>query len=121
MDSKRRFDWQEVVDLHPQGYVELQGDATVIHGPIESVTIDEFDFVVIKLRWAAEMGAMGTPTFMKWKNSPTNTEIKFPNLTAPFVFQDTENGKRVLFSGMNILYIGPVEGLNPKRVEGLEV
>ena len=121
MDSESRLDWREVVDLHPGGYVELQKDETIIHGPIESVTIDDTDFVVITLKWAAKMGAMGTPTFGKWKTSPEDTKIRFPNLLVPFAFQDVPKGKRVLFAGMNILYIDPVKGVDPNSVEGLVI
>jgi len=116
-----RFDWREVVDLQPKGYLEMQGGGIVIHGPIDSVSIDEFDSVRIKLKWAAEMGALMTPDFGKWKNSPENTEVVFPNFVAPFVFEDMPGkGARVQF-GLNILYIEPVNGLNPAEVEGLHI
>jgi hypothetical protein len=122
MSDKTHYEWKEVVDLQPKGYLELQNPETktVIHGPIESISIDEFDLVRIKLKWAAKMGTPGTPTFMKWRNSPENTEVVFPNLVVPFSFQDTEKGKRVLF-GFNILYIDPVRGLDSKMVEGLRI
>jgi len=115
-------DWQEVVDLQPQGYLELQSQkkGEIIHGPIESVSIDEFDMVHIKLNWAAKMGTPGTETFGKWVNSPEDTEVVFPNLVVPFDFQDTEKGRRVVF-GSNILYIPLVEGIDPERVDGLEL
>lgn len=119
---KEHFDWEEVVAMKPQGYVEIQDPRAqiVIHGPIESISVDENDFVQIRLKWAAKMGAMGTPTFMEWVNSPENKTMSFPNLVVPFVIEDTpEKGRRVRF-GFNILYIDPVEGLDPKKVEGLE-
>ena len=120
---QERFDWEEVVAMKPRGYVEIQDSKakTVIHGPIESILVDKDDFVQIQLKWAAKMGAMGTPTFMKWVNSPENKTMSFPNLVVPFVIEDTpEKGKRIRF-GFNILYINPVEGLDPKKVEGLEL
>ena len=124
MDFEMRYDWQEVVDIHPQGYLEIQSIemGIIVHGPIESIFVDEFDFVIIKLKWAAQMGMMGRSSFMKWKNSPHNKTIMFPNLMVPFVVDDTlDKGKRVRFMAVNILYVDPVEGLDPSRIEGLEI
>lgn len=121
MSSLAHRDWQEVVDLQPKGYLEIQNSEAVIHGPIESILIDAFDVVRIKLKWAAKMGTLGTPTFMKWESLPKDIEIVFPNLVVPFVFENTPSkGKRVRF-GINILYIDKVAGLDPSLVKGLEV
>jgi hypothetical protein len=118
MDTK--VDWQEIVDKKPKGYLELQNDQHVVHGPIESVELGDDDIVIIKLKWTAEMKKEnGIPTF-EWK-AMTNKPFAFPNLTVPFVIEETpEKGPRVRF-GLNILYLNAVEGLDPATVEGLEL
>jgi hypothetical protein len=57
-------DWNQVVAMSPHGYAEFQDheNQIVIHGPVESVTVDEMDMVCIKLKWAAQMGLLGTST-----------------------------------------------------------
>lgn len=116
-----KSDWQEVADLNPRGYAEFQdGTTEVLHGPVESVTIDDNDMVHIKLKWAAKMGVPGSPTFMKWRNSSQDTEITFPNLMVSFEFQNTSKGRRIRF-GLNILYINEVKGVDPSKVEGLVI
>lgn len=120
--AMQRYDWREVVDLNPQGYLEIQDSKTntVIHGPVERVFIDDGDFVHIELKWCAQMGLPGTPTFGRWKYKPDLKDVTFPNLIAPFELQETpQKGKRICFSCVNLLYLERVEGLNPAQVEGL--
>lgn len=124
MSLEQHFDWREVVGLQPKGYMETQEAVSgrIIHGPVESVSIDEDDFVHIKLKWAAETWAIGYPGFGGFKNSPDDIELIFPNLIVPFVFDDTPNkGRRVRFAVLNILYLQPVEGIDPSKVEGLHI
>lgn len=116
-----RYDWQEVVDLEPKGYLEIQDPTAgkVFHGPVERVSIDEDDFVRIQLKWAAEMGLIGTSTFGTWKYNPDLKEVTFPNLVVPFVLENTpEKGRRVRFKVVNIIYLNKVEGIDPVNVEG---
>jgi hypothetical protein len=120
--SERKFDWQEVVNLRPQGYLELNDGKTAIHGPIESVTIDNrTDYVLITLAWRASMplSENGVPNG-KWTKAENDTPITFPNLVIPFVIEETggEKGPRIRF-GLNILYLNPITGLDPSSVEGL--
>src|SRR5690349_21471272 len=99
----QEIDWQKVVNLNPQGYMELNDTNIVIHGPVESVIIDDNDNVVITLKWAAEMPYVGKPGFGTWKNAPQHKKMSFPNLMADFVIEDTPNkGPRVRF-GLNIM------------------
>ena len=114
-------DWQRVVDLAPKGYVEFNDGNTVIHGPLESIEVDEIDMVVITLKWAARMPYPRKPGFGKWSNSPENRVKRFPNLMVPFKIKNTpEKGPRVQF-GLNILFVDEVQSLDPAQVEGLVV
>lgn len=116
-----RVDWNEIVELDPKGYVELNDGKTAIHGPLESIKINEMDMVEIRLKWRAQValgGAAGMPQG-NWKAAPNDGPILFPNFVVPFEIEDTpEKGPRVRF-GINILYINPVKGIDPSRVEGL--
>ena len=118
-----QVDWQEVVDRKPKGYLELNNGERVIHGPIEDIAIDESDFVVITLKWAARMELNGGIPSGRWVVAEEkDKEAIIPNLVVPFVIEDTPNkGPRVRFAGTNILYFNEVEGLNPARVEGLVI
>jgi len=119
-----RYDWQEVVDLEPKGYLEIQDSKAgkVFHGPVERVSIDEGDFVRIQLKWAAEMGLPDTSTFGTWKYYPDLKEVTFPNLVVPFILESTpEKGRRVRFKRLNILYLDKVEGIDPANIKGFPV
>ncbi|MEK7584497.1 MAG: hypothetical protein AAB490_04580 [Patescibacteria group bacterium] len=123
-DQEQR-DWEQVVALKPQGHVEIQNVETrmVYHGPIESIEVDANDFVHIRLTWVAETKAPLAPGFDgKWrKASDEEREIVFPNLIVPFIFERTESkGPRVRF-GYNLLYLNAVPGVDPTRVEGLQL
>ncbi|MEK0369487.1 MAG: hypothetical protein QQN62_07795, partial [Nitrosopumilus sp.] len=51
-----------------------------------------------------------------------NQPIIFPNLMAPFVIENTpEKGERVRFNNTNILYFNKIDGLDPSKVDGLEL
>ncbi|TSC64496.1 MAG: hypothetical protein G01um1014106_90 [Parcubacteria group bacterium Gr01-1014_106] len=116
-------DWNEVVAMNPQGYVELNNGQTAIHGPLKSIRITDEDFVEIHLKWRAQVSldALGLPEG-NWKVAPNDKPIIFPNLAVPYEVENTPTkGKRVRFRGTNILYIDAVEGLDPARVEGLEL
>jgi hypothetical protein len=119
--GQEELDWNKVVDLRPQGYVELNDGENIIHGPIEDIHVNDVDFVVITLKWAATMPCMGNPGFGKWKNLPDAKDktIIFPNLAVTFVIEGTlVKGPRVRF-GMNILYFDKIDGIDPANVEGL--
>ena len=118
-----QVDWQEVVDRKPKGYLELNNGERVIHGPIEDIAIDESDFVVITLKWAARMELNDGIPGGGWRVAEEkDKKAIFPNLVVPFVIEDTPGkGPRVRFAGANILYFNEVEGLNPARVEGLVI
>ncbi len=119
-----KLDWNEVVELDPKGYVELNDGNTAIHGPLESIEINEMDFVEIRLKWRAEV-PLGDPPGLpqgEWKVAANDEPIIFPNFVVPFVIERTpDKGPRVRFNNTNILYIESVEGVDPSRVEGLEV
>jgi hypothetical protein len=115
-------DWNEVVERKPQGYVEFNDGRTATHGPLESIEIDEADFVVIRLKWRAqvELGAAGMP-IGDWTAVANEEPIMFPNFTVAYEIEGTpEKGPRVRF-GLNIIYFNRVEGLDPSRVVGLEL
>lgn len=120
-----RHDWNEVVERNPRGYVELNNGKEVVHGPIESVLIDHFDFVNIRVKWAAKikLGQYGIPSG-EWEavSSAPILLMSFPNFVAPFEIEDTpEKGPRVRFAGLNILYFDEIGSLDPSRVKGLQV
>lgn len=118
---KHLYDWEEVAQRNPKGYAEFQNEERILHGPIESVSVDERDVVHIKLKWAAISAPLGKPGFGEWRNAPEKKEVVFPNLVVPFVFEPTPSkGERVSF-GFNVLYLGNVEGLDPAKVEGLDL
>lgn len=119
--SEALRDWEEVVKRDPKGYAEFQNQERILHGPIESVSIDRFDMVHIKLKWAATMAPPGKPGFGEWRSAPKRREVVFPNLVVPFVFEQTpQKGERVRF-GLNILYLDAIKGLDPAKVEGLNL
>lgn len=123
---QQRYDWNEVIELKPQGYLELNNGKEVIHGPIQEITVDEMDFVHIRVKWAVkqELGEFGIPTGDGWdvhSNEPIEIGA-FPNFVFTFVIEETpEKGPRVRFGGTNILYLNQVEGVDPSTVKGLEV
>jgi len=122
MSEDIKHDWQEVVELAPKGDFETQDGARILRGPVEEVSIDEEDNVLIQLKWAATMPTPGDPGFGEWTLSPIKV-ITFPNLVQPFVIEDTpEKGKRVRFN-VNILYLEKTGegGLDPARVKGLDL
>jgi hypothetical protein len=121
-DPIMRHDWKEAVERNPKGYVELNNGKEALHGPVESVKIDDMDFVAINVKWAAKikLGEMGLPSG-EWEavSSTPMVIALFPNFAVPFEFEDTpEKGPRVRF-GLNILYLDEVEGLDPSKVKGL--
>lgn len=107
------IDWQEVIDLNPRGYCEIQDHekGIVLHGPVESITLlDHDETVSIKMKWIAQMGLPGRPDFGKWVKAPIEkNEFIFPNYLIPFVVEPTEEkGDRIRFD-LNIIYIEPTE------------
>jgi len=115
------IDWNEVVAMNPRGYAEFQDhkEQIVVHGPVESVTVDEDDIVHIKLKWAAQMGLPGASGFGAWKFAPDKTEFTFPNLMFQFRVQDTPSkGRRLLFGGFQIMYLETQSGLDTAKIEG---
>jgi len=119
--SEMKVDWQEVDERNPQGYLELNNGQRVVHGPIKSVKMNDSDMVIIELEWAAEakLSGMGLPD--EWTAIESDKPFIIPN-GVPFTIQDTpEKGQRIMFHGMNILYFDKVEGLDPKKVRGLEL
>ncbi len=120
--GEEEFDWSRVIALAPQGYLELNDRVRVIHGPIASMSIDEMDWVVITLKWAARMPYPGQLGCGTWKSSPEDKTVRFPNFMLPFVVELTpEKGPRVRFAATNILYFSNVPGLDPSKVEGLYI
>jgi hypothetical protein len=127
MASTEGIDWEDVASLNPKGDLEIQrrDQGDVIRGPLESITVDDHDNVVIKLKWAARMPTPGNPGFGTWEVAADEYRIiSFPNLVMPYVVEDTpEKGRRVRF-GLNILYLEStpeVNTLDPKRVNGLKL
>ena len=119
--TEMMFDWRRVAEREPKGHLELQTEKMVIHGPVESLKVNEDDMVVITLKWAARSAPLDKPGFGKWKNSPEDREVIFPNVVVPYVIESTpEKGERVRF-GLSMLYFDAVEGLDPARVQGLEL
>lgn len=118
------FDWQKVLDRNPQGYCETQDQRAgcVYHGPIESVKINEMDFVVIRRKWVAQMPLPDKPGFGRWKKGPDEAkEVLFPNFVVPFIIEPTpQKGYRVRF-GLNLIYLDQISGIDPRAVEGLEL
>src|SRR3989344_716 len=119
--TEMMFDWRRVAEREPKGYLELQTEKMVIHGPVESLKVNEDDMVVITLKWAARSAPLDKPGFGKWKTSPEDREVIFPNVVVPYVIETTpEKGERVRF-GLSMLYFDPVPGLDPAKVQGLEL
>ena len=119
--TEMMFDWRRVAEREPKGYLELRTEKMVIHGPVESLKVNEDDMVVITLKWAARSAPLDKPGFGKWKNSPEDREVVFPNVVVPYVIETTpEKGERVRF-GLSMLYFDPVPGLDPAKVQGLEL
>ncbi len=120
MNRMERIDWNEVVEMNPHGYAEFQNqeEEVVIHGPVESVIIDENDDVIIKLKWAVKMGLLGTPTFGKWKFAPNKKEITFPNFVVQFTIQDVPKGRRLLFGVCQIMYLETQSSLDTSKIKG---
>ncbi len=107
-----RLDWNEIVELRPKGYAEFQDHrrGLVYHGPVEKVEITDDDVVQIHLKYVAQMGLPGRDGFGNWVKAPDEKKLwEFPNLIIPFVFQDLEKGKRILFANTQLLYIDDVE------------
>jgi hypothetical protein len=119
--TELKTDWKEVVELNPQGYLELNDGKRVVHGPIKSIEIDKVDYVLIELEWAATI-ALGDLGIQQgdWEVIKPLEPVIFENFTVPFLIEDTpEKGPRVRFAGLNILYINKVEGIDPSKVKGM--
>jgi len=105
---EEQHDWSAVVALDPKGYVELNNGKVAVHGPLDSIEVDGMDFVVITLKWQAQIplgGPMGTPTAAEWTAVKDPQPFRMPNFVMPFVVEQTpEKGPRVRF-GLNIMYL----------------
>lgn len=117
-------DWKEIVSAQPKGYAEFQDmeQGLVFHGPVESVLIDEEDDVIISLKWVAQMGLPGKGGCGRWvKADDRYKKWIIPNLVVPFLYQNTERGKRIVFQGAygtHLLYLDEVEsGVKLEEVE----
>ncbi len=114
----QEYDWRKVVDLKPKGYLEIQKDGMVFHGPIAEVSIDEADNVVFRLKWTAQIKLVKGGPAGEWE-AITNEPFTLPNFMVPYVIEEMpEKGPRVRF-GYNILFLNEVQGLDPARVRGL--
>jgi hypothetical protein len=125
MEKKMQVqDWQDVVDLNPSGYAEFNNGKVAMHGPIESVHVDDADWVHIKMKWAAtrRLNGVGLPApDSEWEAVPEWQPAPFPNVIVPFVIEATPaKGKRVRF-GLNLLYLQAESSLDPKDVRGLNI
>ncbi len=115
-------DWNLVAERKPKGYIELNNLEEAIYGPIESLSVDDSDFVVIKVRWSIKrkLGEHGIPPG-DWEvisNVPCIL-VLFPNLIIPFEIEETPNkGPRVRFRS-NVLYFNDVHKVYVSDVEGL--
>ena len=116
-------DWGDVVAQEPTGYVGLQNDEMMFHGPLESIVVDDDDNVVIKMRWVAQMPAMGQPGFGTWvypADQAAMRVVTFPNFVVPFMIERTpEKGFRARF-GLNMVYFDKerADGIDPRQVQG---
>lgn len=121
---EQHVDWEEVIELDPKGYMEIQDQKQrlIFHGPIDTIEVDEMDFVRITLKWVAQMGMPGEDSFGSWEKAPDEAkETVFPNIVVPFVIQNTPaKGRRICF-GLNIIYIDAIEGIDPSEVRGLDL
>lgn len=111
MQEEMQFDWQVIADKTPQGYLQMYpAEGRLIHAPVESLTINQGDNVVITTSWQAEVpvNSLGMPT-SRWARRSTNDPITFPNLVIPFTIQETpEKGPRVFFTtqyGPGFIYL----------------
>jgi len=121
---QQSYDWNEVVERKPKGYVELNNGKEVIHGPIQEVRVDDMDNLHIITKWLVRMSLddMGIPITGKWEVMSQGPKDlgPWPTFMLPYVIENTpEKGPRVRF-GTNILYLEMVEGVDPSTVEGLE-
>lgn len=121
--SRQKLDWQEVVVQNPQGYVEIQNHkaGTCLHGPVEKIELDDTDLVHITLKWVAQMPLPGRPGFGTWSVGPEMLkQITIVNFATPFAIEPTpEKGPRVRWGMGNIMYLEPVDDVDPSRVKGL--
>ena len=112
-----RADWQEVIDMDPRGYLQLNDGERLLHGPIENIRLYlRNSFVEIRLKWSAMAIIGGSDPGHGWrlvKNEP----VKFPN-GVPFVIDDTMKGKRVRFGDIHILYINECSAEIPSDLIG---
>lgn len=118
-DEVPEMDWTRVVERNPQGYLELNNGQVAIHGPLEKIEIDDRDWVVVTLKWRAQvtLGPRGVPNG-DWVAVANDLPIIFSNLTVPYEIEEIPGkGPRVRF-GLNILYLNAVEGLDPSRIVG---
>ncbi len=103
-------DWQQVVDLSPQGYCEVreETEGVVYHGHLSSIVISDGGNVVIRLKWSAKMILPERDGYDgKWVKSEVK-EFDFPNGSLLFEIENTpEKGKRVRAGAEVIIYLEP--------------
>lgn len=114
-------DWNSVVEAKPVGYVELNDGKTLLHGPVESVTVVD-GIVYITVKWLAKMALdplFGTPAecWTAVSSRPIVVE-RFRNFTRPFTMESSNKGPCVRWGGTNIIYCNDIRGLNPKNIKG---
>jgi len=117
-----KYDWKEIIELDPKGYVEFNNGKRAVHGPIKNISLDRHDNVLIQLEWAARapLDEHGIPVSDEWKASPSENLIVFPNCSMSYVIETTlDKGRCVRFGKRNILYLEQVSGLDPAKVKGL--
>ena len=86
-------DWNDVVEMKPKGYLELNNGEQAVHGPLESIVVDDMDWVVITLKWRAVIplvGGIGAPDFsVGWKVADNSEPFRMPNFVMPFIVEPT--------------------------------
>ena len=122
--AKQRFDWNEVVRLHPSGCFQMRDyiKEVYVQGPVNNLSIDDNGIVTIELEWVAKTSLQGFAGFGHWTKASDEEKLRsFPNFSVPFRVKNVPgNGLRIEF-GWSVIYINWKGELNPLQVRGLEL
>lgn len=121
--------WDDVVKLKPQGFVELNNRKQIVCGPFKEINFrydplegyKVFKEIAIHLEWTAKRDVhLGRP-ISDWEvlsNVPCIAITqKIPTHTVPFILEETEYGRRIRW-GINFIYLERNDILNPRDVKG---
>lgn len=119
MNENLRYDWREVVELKPEGEMELRGHR-LLRGAVKDImVIDQYDNVIIIFDWLAYVDT-ADDKLGKLKREDKD-RICFPNRLVHFIIEDAgADAGRIRFGESSFIYLRRIEGFNTLDTSEIE-